>query len=666
MLRSLMTGVTGVRAHQTMLDVVGNNVANVNTTGFKKSMTVFQDLLYQTSRGATAPGDNRGGINPLQIGLGVSVAGVEMVNTAGPLQSTGNRTDVAITGDGFFVLSDGMNKLYTRAGNFSQDGNGVLVHVGTGYKVQGYQMVQDPSNPMKYIQDAQLGDIKILVGSKMEAKETNIVGYRCNLDSRVGTYLPFGISNMNATTTFTNSVAGEMPFNGTIINTGSTGGTTGLFSTYEIKDDLGVVLATVNLEITGTLDGKPVLRLAGGAANVPVTGSTDVITYRDGILRVETATGRVTWNANILSGATYSSFKLEDKTTPPTVTYDILLEFDEGSLSKDITPAVLWIDDGTNMSRVELSIPVKADGTFNIPENGFQLADLLATGSGTLPAPWDTPGNIVFKPASEGYGIQILAINDSNNLDLNIVNSITQDMTATQSTKSEIFDCQGIRHTFEVVYKKVGENNWRWEAFFPDEPELIPEPSNGFIQFGPCGKLISPDSVELSIPYSVTGVQDAIVTLDFSGKSFGYTDAIEGVTQYGSESTTKPYFQDGYAMGIMSDFEISKDGTINGLYTNGKTIPLYRISLALFANPNGLTRMGDTAFRESANSGMAQIGAPMEGGAGETIGGNLEMSNVDISEEFTRLILAQRGFQANARIITVSDGMLEELVNLKR
>ncbi|MCL2146267.1 MAG: flagellar hook-basal body complex protein [Synergistaceae bacterium] len=672
MLRSLMTGVTGIRAHQTMLDVVGNNVANVNTTGYKKSSTVFQDLLYQNSRGATAPGDNRGGINPLQIGLGVQVAGVELVNTAAPLQYTGNRTDVAIQGDGLFVLSDGMNKLYTRAGNFSLDADGVLDHVGTGFRVQGYQMVQDPANPLNYIQDGKLGDIQLKIGDKIEAKETNLVGYKCNLDSRVGTYLPFGITNMNATTTLNSDVVGELPFNCTIINTGSAGGAATTFTTYEIKDELGVTLATVNLEMVSIIDGKPVLRLVDNSgvsvADISITGSSDVITYDNGILRIVADNGRVTWNANILSGAEYSSFKLEDKTSPPTLTYNVLLEFDEGNISKSVMPAILWLDDGagtpTSLKRIKLDIPTNADGTFDIPENGLDLATISS--GDDFPTLWNTPGNIILKPAADGYGIQILGVTDAADLEFSVFNVTTQDMTATHSTKGDIFDCQGIAHVLEVVFKKVGENNWRWEAYFPNEPDLIPDPPNGYIEFGPCGKLISPSFVEVEIPYSVTGAKDAKVTLDFSGKMFGYDDVLEGITQYGSPKTTKAWFQDGYAMGVLNDFYVANDGTIYGRYDNNQNIPLYRLALATFANPNGLERVGNTAFRESANSGMAQIGAPMEGGAGEVIGNNLEMSNVDIAEEFTRLILAQRGFQANARVVTVSDGMLEELVNLKR
>ena len=118
MLRSLMTGVSGVRGHQTLLDVVGNNIANVNTVGFKKSTVTFQDLLYQTSRGASSPQDNRGGINPMQVGLGVNIGAIETIHSQGQLQYTGNRTDMAIQGDGYYVMSDGGRTLYSRAGNF--------------------------------------------------------------------------------------------------------------------------------------------------------------------------------------------------------------------------------------------------------------------------------------------------------------------------------------------------------------------------------------------------------------------------------------------------------------------------------------------------------------------------------------------------------------------
>ena len=946
MLRSLMTAVTGVRAHQTMLDVVGNNVANVNTTGYKKSSTVFQDLLYQTGRGATAPGDNRGGINPLQVGLGVQVAGVEMVNIAGPLQYTGNRTDIAISGDGFYVLSDGMSNLYTRAGNFTLDGRGTLVHIGTGFRVQGYEMVQDPSNPMNYIQGASLGDIRLQVGAKMEANETTVVGYRCNLDSTVGTYLPFGITNMDATATFKVreefALPGQMPYREfTIVNNGSPGINIGEFVKYTITGPGGEV--EVRLQITDIKDGKPVLELASDPSLERTGAENAMVQYFEGVLRiVDTSTDRPIWTADVLSGSNYTSFELENKAENRT--HDVLLEFDRNA-SGSTMGATFWVKDyvpveigdvvanfdfpttiadpvvvdpavtviapgfpgdlipvpdrdvvvgdtvtvtvpvainttveingqtvpvtvtvpaevgigittagagsfdntvnvnatftgtvnvggqtvpvtvdvpvdvrvvvdvdasggvtvndlssgiiyttgaaaaynptagnpdsitvnvpvatnvtveingvnvpvpvtvnvpvpvrvevtgtgtftGTNNSAratgtyietvvidgrtfevpvtvnvpvnvnvtvdvgpngvtinnavseitlrdepavypaavsymrnppVKIDIPINPDGTFNIPDVGLDLIPMKTPDSGDFPALWEGGERIIIKPAASGRGIQLEAINDPGKLhELSIVSTTIQDMTATHATKLDVFDCQGIAYTLEVVYKKIGLNVWRWEAFFPNEPDLVPDPASGSLYFGPCGKLIDPPSADIAIPYSLKGSMNGKITLDFSGQSFGHNYAIEGVTQYGTSSTTKAYYQDGYAMGTMTDFSVAQNGVINGIYSNGKVIPLYRLALALFDNPTGLDRVGSTSFRESANSGIAQIGVPMEDGTGETIGGNLEMSNVDLAEEFTRLILAQRGFQANARIVTVSDSILEEAVNLKR
>ncbi|MBQ9565145.1 MAG: flagellar hook-basal body complex protein, partial [Synergistaceae bacterium] len=157
MLRSLMTAVTGVRAHQTMLDVVGNNVANANTAGFKKDMTVFQDLMYQSQKMASAPSDGRGGVNPAQVGLGVTVGAIETIHTQGAANYTGNPADMMIQGKGFFVLDNGTGDyLYTRAGTNTLDANHDLVQSGTGYKVKGYEMIEDPLNPGNYTKDSDL------------------------------------------------------------------------------------------------------------------------------------------------------------------------------------------------------------------------------------------------------------------------------------------------------------------------------------------------------------------------------------------------------------------------------------------------------------------------------------------------------------------------------
>ncbi|MDR3264944.1 MAG: flagellar hook-basal body complex protein, partial [Synergistaceae bacterium] len=185
------------------------------------------------------------------------------------------------------------------------------------------------------------------------------------------------------------------------------------------------------------------------------------------------------------------------------------------------------------------------------------------------------------------------------------------------------------------------------------------------IIFDDSCQIVSPLTVDINVPYSLLGRENETITLDFSGKSFGL-DTMEGITQFASETTTKPYYQDGYQMGVMNDYSVGQDGVITGIYTNGQTQPIYRIALAQFANPMGLEKIGDTMFRASINSGMANIDAAMVGGAGTISSGSLEMSNVDLTEEFTHLIIAQRGFQANTRVVTVSDQILEEVVNMKR
>ena len=172
MLRSLMTAVTGVRAHQTMLDVTGNNIANANTTGFKKDFTIFEDLMYQAQKDATRPGDGRGGINPAQVGLGTQVGAIETIFTQGAPSYTGNPSDMMIQGKGFFVYNGGGSNLYSRAGAIVQDENQDFVQSGTGYKLQGYAMERDPLNPTRFVQSNNLSTVNVPIGKKLDPSAT--------------------------------------------------------------------------------------------------------------------------------------------------------------------------------------------------------------------------------------------------------------------------------------------------------------------------------------------------------------------------------------------------------------------------------------------------------------------------------------------------------------
>ncbi|MBQ7734123.1 MAG: flagellar hook-basal body complex protein, partial [Synergistaceae bacterium] len=171
----------------------------------------------------------------------------------------------------------------------------------------------------------------------------------------------------------------------------------------------------------------------------------------------------------------------------------------------------------------------------------------------------------------------------------------------------------------------------------------------------------------IQIPFSLDGRANAEVFLNFGGgEKTTAGDVLMGVTQFESETTTKAVYQDGYPMGVLENYSIGQDGTITGAYSNGKNIPLYRVAIATFANEQGLDKVGDTMFRETVNSGYANIDPAQVNGKGTIVAQTLEMSNVDLTEEFTHLIISQRGFQANTRVITTSDQILEEVVNLKR
>jgi len=407
MLRSLFAGVSGLRSHQVRMDVIGNNIANVNTVGFKAGRVNFAEMLSQTIRGAQAPSEARGGMNPVQVGLGVQVGSVDTLFTQGNLQYTGVLTDLAIQGDGFLVVGDGLRRFYTRDGALVLDSRGGLVHASTGLRLMGWQA--------------------------NEAGEVDTSGELVPLRIPVGTEIP--------------------------------------------------PKATENVIFGGNLDA-----------------ATDV------------------------------------------------------------------------------------DGT------------------------WTT--------------------------------TIT------------VYDSLGNAIELRLVFTKTDANRWDWQLFYGDE-----EVASGSLEFDETGKLTSPaepEEVTVDLPDEL-GSADLELKLDFSQ-----------LTQYAAPSTATLRSQDGYPSGSLESFAIDGNGVITGLYSNGRTQVVGQVALALFTNPGGLLKAGNNLYAESANSGPPAIGAAGTGGRGTLVAGALEMSNVDLAQEFTNMITAQRGFQANARVITTSDELLQELISLRR
>jgi len=389
MLRSLFAAISGLRVNQTMLDVTGNNIANVNTAGFKSSTTQFQDTLSQITQGAGGPQTGIGGTNPAQIGLGVQVAGISTNFSQGSAQATGKATDLMISGDGFFVTRLGNDTVYTRAGAFDFDADGRLVS-GDGKIVQGYSA--------------------------------------------------------------TNGVIND-----------------------------------------------------GGALG-------------------------------------------------------------------------------------DITLPLNA------------AAPASATSSATV------GGNL---PSESAVGDKIV-----------------------RDTK--VFDANGLERTLTLTFTRTTGG---WDASATD--------GNG----GATTSLAFTD-----------GKQTGAASLALNG----VTVDLSGVTGFAALNTTSITDQNGRAAGTLQGFSLAKDGTLMGQFSNGSTVALGRVALATFANPGGLEKEGNSGYRATANSGAATVGAPGSPGIGSLASGSLEMSNVDLSQEFTNLIVAQRGFQANARIITTSDEVLQELTNLKR
>ncbi|MGY1748511.1 flagellar hook protein FlgE [Modestobacter sp. SYSU DS0511] len=411
MLRSMFSAISGLKAHQTKLDVAGNNIANVNTVGFKGSQTVFEDTLSQVLRNGAAPQGETAGTNPAAVGLGVKVAGITTNWTQGSAQSTGRSSDFMITGDGFFITRSGNENLYTRAGSFDTDGVGNLV-TPDGLVLQGWMArggAIDPNGPLEPLRIPQ------------------------------GQVLP----------------------------------------------------------------------------PVPTTGATI-----------------------------------------------------QGNLS-----------------------------------------------------------------AGAAVGTEV-------------------------TSQIRMFDDLGNAHEMSVVMTNTGTNTW--DVTFSEGTRTVTRS----LTFSGT----APTTGQLTSGGTVTFDPDADFTPPFPSWTGAVTIDLGGLTQFGGASTAAGKSNEftGSALGTLESYSLSNDGTIVGLYSNGLRQPLGQLALATFTNPGGLEKAGNSSFRAGDNSGNPVVGQAGTGGRGQLSAGALEMSNVDLAEEFTGLIVAQRGFQANSRVITTSDEILQDLVQLKR
>ena len=463
MMRSLFSGVTGMQNHQTRMDVIGNNVANVNTTGFKRGRVNFQDLISQQLSGAARPTEELGGVNPKEVGLGMMVASIDTIFTQGALQTTGVNTDLAIQGNGFFILKDGEKTFYTRAGAFGIDKEGTLVNPANAMRVQGW-MAEEADGFRIINTSGQTEDLNIPIGQKLDAKATTSVNYACNLDKR----LP------------------ELP---------------------------------------------------EGANRAQILEST--------------------WS---------TEFKVYDSFGEA---HELQIDFARVPGEVNAWQATVNVDP-TNAEATATRVGI---GTTDGVQNSFIVR---FDNNGHLASVTDTAGNVT-SPAG-----QVLV-----QISYNVVGANPDEAGAPT------------RHTFDVNLGEIGTSK-------------------------------------------------------------------NTITQFSDKSTTKAYEQDGYTLGYLENFRIDQSGIITGVYSNGVRQEIGQIAMAGFANQGGLEKAGQNTYVQSNNSGIANVSTSGTVGKGYFIGGTLEMSNVDLTDQFVDMIVTQKGFQAGAKTIQTSDTMLETVLNLKR
>ena len=640
MLGSLYTSVSGLKGHQTALNVSGNNISNINSIGFKGGRVTFSETLVQTIRAASRPQDGLGGVSPLQLGLGMGVGSIDNILSQGVLQNTGVATDLGINGEGFFILSDGECEYYTRVGAFGYDGEGRLVNPANGLIVQG--RVADGNGVIS--PGSAIQGIELPFGRKVPAKATAEIEFGCNLDVSATSSSATLIS---AGTTGITSVYG-MAVNGA-------GGTHEITITGD--NATASSLAGANLTVPGALDGSETLASLGvtdvadftlsvdGADAIAITGLTTSSTITDLINVINSTVTGVT--ASLSGGEVVLT---RDYAGDGTIYNITTSDGVAGNISRQVFGAAVGsafvVDTGTASTLVATDVFTPTGK----PAMGAVSLTLVTN---------ETTGLVTGISDLGGGGVGV----DAN--DGLVAGTATIETAETEHYSSSIvYDTLGVEHNLTVRFSKsANAGEWYWDASL-DGSEQIKGGQSGTVSFNEDGSLSSfmYDGGSTTFTFSpANGAEEVRVAFDA-----GTPGSFDGITQFSSPFSTSAKAQDGYGMGALTDVSIDSAGVITGFFSNGVSKPIAQIILAKFNNPAGLEKVGDGLYIGSSNSGQAMRGEPGKIVNASISGGALEMSNVDLSEEFVSMVVAQRGFQANARVLTASDEMLTELVNMTR
>ena len=568
MMRSLYSGVAGLKTHQTRMDVIGNNIANVNTTAYKSSSMTFSELMSQTTQKASGANATTGvgGTNAKQIGLGVKAGAINTaITTQGSAQSTGNPFDIMITGDNFFVVSNGSENFFTRDGSFYVDGAGNLAMTSTGYNVMGWGVDETTGN----IKQDTVTALRIMSAANM-------------------TYPPEATTQANISGILDENDKDVTSANGKTVNLNFFDARGYSYTAkFTFKQSGEPNTNVYSMELTKLLDST------GAEIDISALDFGNR-TQQKMETKVTLNTDAYKWDGKVL--------KTKDGTTDVANLADIFNT--DGSL---ITPA----DDAAAQKQQE-------------------ALDAIAKAYGY-----------------EGSTDEFLNLYITSTVDKDkqlTIQDLLGNMMAGKTT--DVLPADGSAITMEGRYFEGTT-----VVFNKDTAKL--ESVGG-----------STTNLGINAAFSQLGGNFSDITIDLS-KCTNYDN--KGTSTIGATSGDLDGLGTGRRLGDMIGVSIQKDGMIYASYDNGMNKLLGQIATAAFANASGLEKEGDNLYSATLNSGEFDgIGVDITAGGGYMSTGQLEMSNVDLSSEFTEMITTQRGFQANSRIITVSDTLLEELTNLKR
>ncbi|HUX60316.1 MAG TPA: flagellar hook protein FlgE [Ignavibacteriaceae bacterium] len=557
LLNSLFSGVSGLQNLQSMMDVIGNNIANVDTIGFKSSRVTFSDTFNELVKSGTNPTDSTGGTNSFQVGLGMKINSIDRNWNQGTFQTTGISTDLALQGPGMFILNSNGQNFYSRAGAFEFDSNGKLVDPQNGAVVQG-----KVANGLGQIpQGTTIQDIVVDKNLKLPAIKTSNIAWGGNLQSSSATIA-------TNTVNLDDSLAGSTPYTAPPSPT----------STQIVGKD-GTAY-TLNVSYTNT------------------------------------------------AGAWTPSYQVYDSTGKTLL-----------SPQPTVTPAITALT--FNSSGNCTSAPVQITSTDPQQNINFSLDFSKVT-----------------LAASSTTSTSIPSIVNQGGVEAPVIGSVS------------VYDSLGNAHTLSVQFDHSYGNTWSWKVSVPaTDGGTFTGATSGSMTFDPNGQIQSITQGGVTVPgippipqitYTPgNGAETEPINLNFGSGT-------AGITQTSLSSQVAALSQDGSPSATLTNLNIDQYGNVVGVFSNGNSRTLAQVMVATFTNPNGLVSAGSNMYSVAANSGTPRIDTPGENSATTIQSGALEQSNVDLSQEFTNMIVSQRGFEANAKVVTTSDTLLQDITNLVR